>query len=1314
MNCSYPRYHKPFIILFMLMMNLIPAWVYAGISVSTTDASSCNKADGKATITVTASGGNFDFEYAVDGGAFQTSNRFENLSTGNHVAQVRDKRSSCKFTKNFTIKAPNEMQVSVSGFGTNEFCNNTSPPSVTLRATASGGSGNYEYSWPGGTKTVTAGGYYSVTVTDKGTRCTKTMGGRVIFIPIVCSQDPNDIVGPEGYGPGKMISKFEVQPYMVRFENDPKFATAPAQLVKISHPLDENVNLFSFRLGNFGFGRFTFRVPENKTFYSARLDVMDSLGVVVDVTAGIDVTKKEAFWIFESKDPRTGLPPTNAVLGFLPVNDSTAIGEGFVSYTIKAANHTATGDTIHAKASIVFDVNAAIETPEVWNTVDAAAPSSTVQPLVPGDNTSSVTVHWTGQDDAGGAGVRSYALYASEDNGPFGVYKSGITETSTQFTGKFGSSYRFFTRAVDNVGNQEAMKQQSESSVTLTGRSLVIGGFTDRAVCGSTGTGPIAFTVRDGSNPAAGVSIRVSSSNPALVSGDDVLLQETTEGRTLTVTPAAGQTGSATLTVKAVTADGGSGETTFVLTVRPVPQLLVTNPPAVCAPGTVDLAGTFSDPANVAGTVTYWRDSLATVPLDAPHTVAESGTYYLKKTAGEGGCASIKPVAVTVHPRVVVEAGAARTVLADTTEFYLTGFSPLGGTWSGTGVDADGRFTPMLAGVGTFTLAYTVDRNGCMGSDSVTVTVMPARPAIAGFSPLSGYVGTLVSLTGTNFTGAAAVQFGGVNATAFTVVADTLITATVPDGAATGPVSVVTPSGAIASADDFTVRVRTTPVIAWATPLPVTFGTALSGDQLNATADVAGTFAYAPAAGTVLDAGEHPLTVTFTPDNQTDYTTVSRSVTLTVEKATPVVTWPNPAPVAEGTVLSGSQLNAAADVAGAFAYTPAAGTVLTAGRRTLTAEFTPADARNYRAVPGTTVQLVVNGAPVLAAIGNRTVNAGDTLRFTATATDADGLGQTLSYALAGDAYGATLDAATGAFGWTTTTAQGGNNYQFTVRVTDDGTPALAAEETITVTVRSLAPRITAFTPASGPVGTRVTLTGSNLAGVTVVRFNGVTATVLSATDTQLVTTVPAGATTGPIAVSGPAGLAITATPFTVTVPQPPTISDFTPSKGPVGTQVTLNGTNFTGATAVRFGTVAAITFRVVSAGTITATVPAGAVTAFLYVTTPGGTAVSKKQFQVTTPRARVAGAGKPAPEAFAVEYNPNPFAREFTLTVKGKPGENAAVVIYDAFGRVARKVSELPLNKKLTLGLDLPPAVYYLHVTHDNEVRVFKIVKLGL
>ena len=80
-----------------------------------------------------------------------------------------------------------------------------------------------------------------------------------------------------------------------------------------------------------------------------------------------------------------------------------------------------------------------------------------------------------------------------------------------------------------------------------------------------------------------------------------------------------------------------------------------------------------------------------------------------------------------------------------------------------------------------------------------------------------------------------------------------------------------------------------------------------------------------------------------------------------------------------------------------------------------------------------------------------------------------------------------------------------------------------------------APTITSFTPTAGPVGTTVTITGTNLTGATSVKFNGVTATITSNTATQIVTKVPTGATTGPITVTTPNGTATSATNFTVTV-----------------------------------------------------------------------------------------------------------------------------------------------------------------------------------
>lgn len=78
------------------------------------------------------------------------------------------------------------------------------------------------------------------------------------------------------------------------------------------------------------------------------------------------------------------------------------------------------------------------------------------------------------------------------------------------------------------------------------------------------------------------------------------------------------------------------------------------------------------------------------------------------------------------------------------------------------------------------------------------------------------------------------------------------------------------------------------------------------------------------------------------------------------------------------------------------------------------------------------------------------------------------------------------------------------------------------------------PTLTCLTPGSGPVGSSVTLTGSALSGVSAVAFHGVTATWRALSPTAITATVPAGATTGTITVTGPSGAATTATNFTIT------------------------------------------------------------------------------------------------------------------------------------------------------------------------------------
>ncbi len=169
----------------------------------------------------------------------------------------------------------------------------------------------------------------------------------------------------------------------------------------------------------------------------------------------------------------------------------------------------------------------------------------------------------------------------------------------------------------------------------------------------------------------------------------------------------------------------------------------------------------------------------------------------------------------------------------------------------------------------------------------------------------------------------------------------------------------------VSASATITLMPKTTPTITWATPAAVTYGTALSATQLDATASVAGTFVYTPAAGTVLAAGAQTLSVTFTPTNTTEYNTATATVTLTVNKATSVITWATPAAITYGTALSAAQLDATASVAGTFVYAPAAGTVLAAGTQTLSVTFTPTNTTDYSTATATVTLTVTQTVPVI-------------------------------------------------------------------------------------------------------------------------------------------------------------------------------------------------------------------------------------------------------------------------------------------------------------------------------------------------------------
>ena len=258
-------------------------------------------------------------------------------------------------------------------------------------------------------------------------------------------------------------------------------------------------------------------------------------------------------------------------------------------------------------------------------------------------------------------------------------------------------------------------------------------------------------------------------------------------------------------------------------------------------------------------------------------------------------------------------------------------------------------------------------------------------------------------------------------------------------------------------ASNYTVT-QYTPKLTWGKPASIPYGTKLSSIQLDAGADAAGTFAYSPASGSVLAAGNGiTLSATFTPTDTADYvsggvistqinvnpapltitassptityrskiptiepqytglvngdtapatppTCITKATgssdagtyptsctgasdpdynigyaggTLTINPYTPVLSWSPPTAITYGTALSGTQLDAASDADGTFAYSPVAGTHLHAGiGQTLSATFTPTNTTDYVSGGTVTTHVTVNKAPLTVSAESKTTAYG--------------------------------------------------------------------------------------------------------------------------------------------------------------------------------------------------------------------------------------------------------------------------------------------------------------------------------------------------
>ncbi|MCG8606269.1 IPT/TIG domain-containing protein, partial [bacterium] len=161
-----------------------------------------------------------------------------------------------------------------------------------------------------------------------------------------------------------------------------------------------------------------------------------------------------------------------------------------------------------------------------------------------------------------------------------------------------------------------------------------------------------------------------------------------------------------------------------------------------------------------------------------------------------------------------------------------------------------------------------------------------------------------------------------------------------------------------------------------------------------------------------------------------------------------------------------------------------------------------------------------------------------------------------------------------------------------------------------------APVIASFTPAEGPGGTEVTLTGQNFVEISSVMFNGVEALSYSVDSaTQIHATVPASGS-GLITVTNSGGSGSSSSPFTVL--NIPNITSFSPSGGAAGTDVTITGFHFNGATEVSFNNVPG-SIQSTNDTELISTVPFGATTGKIRVTNGDGTGESSSDFVVIPP-----------------------------------------------------------------------------------------------
>lgn len=223
--------------------------------------------------------------------------------------------------------------------------------------------------------------------------------------------------------------------------------------------------------------------------------------------------------------------------------------------------------------------------------------------------------------------------------------------------------------------------------------------------------------------------------------------------------------------------------------------------PVLGAVGTPTAAlGSITDASLTGGVLTLTLDALdecdfITVPLSANTAIIGSPEKY---AVAQNGTLTVNASGVLANDKKT-GGGTLSSVLTT---------KPAHGTLTGWKSNGSFIYKPAASYYGPDSFTYRAS-DGASYSTAVTVTInvytlLP--PSITAFTPVAGFPGTVVTITGKNFTSASQVSFNDRAALYFTVDSDTQVTAVVPPGATTGPISVICAGGTAVSLSNFTIQ----------------------------------------------------------------------------------------------------------------------------------------------------------------------------------------------------------------------------------------------------------------------------------------------------------------------------------------------------------------------------------------------------------------------------------------------------------------------------------------------------------------------------